>query len=223
MGAHTVANHQMLMDVGVDPAGGTSYAAVVSNLMVGQLSTGFDGRARQFYLPIRIPNGSAVAVRVQSSHATPVAFRVNAKFYGAVSGMHAMPCAQSSEDVGTVGGSSTGTSFTPGNAADGSWTSLGTTTEKRWWWILGWSVSNTVITAERTYIDLAYGDGSNKQIMKRIVQSGSTSEETFEHTTANLLWYDCYFPVPAGATLYVRGRCENAPDTGYVANAVGLS
>ena len=42
------------------------------------------------------------------------------------------------------------TAVTPGNAADGTWTSLGTTSRDLWWWQVGYQIDNTVVTAEYT-------------------------------------------------------------------------
>lgn len=219
--AHSAANHQVLLDVGVDPAGGTSYVDAISDIVCGNMGTGVD-RGRAMFFPLRIPSGASVAIRARSANAAAVALRVSIKFYGLVSGPHAYPIGQISETIGAVAATSTGTSFTPGNVADGTWASLGTTTNPLWWWVLNYSVNNATINAEYCYIDLAYGDASNKHVMKRIMVLGSTGENTFELLPGNLTHYDCYYPVPAGATIYVRGRCDSAPDTGYVAAAIGI-
>lgn len=221
MATHAAANHQVLLDIGVDPAGGTAYVDTISDILCGQITVNFAG-AKQKFFPIYIPAGSSVAVRARSSNATAVSLRVSAKFFGMTSGPHSFPYGQISETLGAIPASSTGTSFTPGNAADGTWVSLGTTTNQLWWWQLCYSISNGTITAERTYIDLSYGDASNKILMKRIVALGNTNEYQDECIGANLDFYECYFPVPAGANIYVRGRCENAPDSGYNAVAIGI-
>jgi hypothetical protein len=51
---------------------------------------------------------------------------VSAKFWGDPSNPECVPVGQYSETIGTISGSA-GVVFTPGNAADGAWTSLGTT------------------------------------------------------------------------------------------------
>ena len=221
MASHTNANHQVLMDIGIDPAGGTSYVAEINDIEVGQITTNVYA-GRQMFFPFRIAAGSSVAVRARSSNATAVDFRVGAKFYGQVSGPAAFPVGTISETIGATAASSTGTSFTPGNAADGSWVSLGTTTIPLWWWVLCYSVSSAGMTTERTYVDLAYGDGSNKHLMKRVFMLSNGNEYSDECYGMNSNFYDCYFPLPAGSTLYIRGRTENAPDTGYNGLAIGI-
>lgn len=211
-----------ILDLGVDPAGGTSYTAVVSNLVCGASATITSiGCGHHFFFPLFIKAGSSVAVRIQGSNASATATRVLAKFYGQPSEPSAVPVATFSETIGTITGSS-GVSFTPGNAADGTWVSLGTTAKAMWWWQLGYHVNNGTITAESTYIDLAVGDGSNKKIIKRLQHLGTATEMCGSVRLSNLMFTECYCPVPAGGELWVRGRCNNAPDSGYSAVAVGF-
>jgi hypothetical protein len=91
-----------------------------------------------------------------------------------------------------------------------------------WWWQLGYQLDNAATTAETTYIDLAYGDGSNKHLIKRLQHIGNTGEQVGTSYSSNMSFAESYCEVPAGATMYVRGRCNNAPDTGYNAVAVGF-
>lgn len=215
----SVKNH--FVDVGVDPAGGTSYSAIISNIACGGSPTLLLPGSRQFFFPHFIKAASSVAVRVQGSNATAGTVRAMVKFFGKPSMPEAIPVGYYSETFG-ASVSTRGTGFTPGNAADGSWTSLGTTTKDLWWWQLGYQVSNAAVTAEYTYIDLAYGDASNKHLIQRIMHGGTTAEVVGVLVGTNCLWHECYAPVPAGTSIYVRGRCNNAPDTDYNAVAIGI-
>lgn len=211
-----------LLDIGVDPAGGTSYTAVISNIVCGASSgTAIPGGGHRFVFPLFIKSGSSVAARIQGSNATAGTVIVAAKFYGQPSNPEAVPKGMFAECIGTITNSG-GTAFTPGNAADGTWVSLGTTVNALWWWQLAYQVSNGTITAEQTYIDLAVGDATNKRIIKRLVHCGQTAEQIADCVTSNLNFAECYCPVPAGSTMYVRGRCANAPDSGYNAVAIGV-
>ena len=211
----------LFVDVGVDPAGGTTYVEKISNLQGG--FSGVPGTypaLMSYYFPLSIKRGSQVAVRGMTNFSAITA-RVACKFYGAQPEL-TRPKGMFCETFGAGATGVYGTVFTPGNAADGSWVSLGTTTRDLWWWQLGYNIYNTVITAEQTYIDLAYGDANNKRIMKRLIHSGTTSETIGAQAANHLLWEECYFPVPRGTNIYVRGRCANAPDTGYQAVAYGM-
>lgn len=219
-GATAGASKPHLLDIGIDPAGGTSYTALISNIICGNTHATI-GQRKMFYFPIRVPAGATVAARIQGANATAGTVSVAIRAYGFPSAPHTIPVGSFSETIGTITNSN-GVSFTPGNAADGSWTSLGTTTNPLWWWQVAYQIDNATQTAEYTYIDLAYGDGSNKHIIQRVLHAGSANEAHGLMIDPSLSWFGGYSPVPAGATLYVRGRTNNAPDTGYNAVAVGI-
>jgi hypothetical protein len=220
--ASNIKSH--LLDVGVDPAGGSSYTAILSNLVCGASSvlaggTGLSGMGLSFYFPLRIRAGSTVAVRIQGSNATAGTVRVAIRAWGQPDLPHLWPVGQYTETIGTITGSQ-GVSFTPGNAADGSWASLGSTTRELWWWQIGYQISNGTITSETTYIEIAYGDATNKHVICRLQHIGNTNEYCGNVMPVQLI--ESYCRVPAGSNLYIRGRCNNAPDTGYNGVAVGV-
>jgi hypothetical protein len=217
--AATIKSH--LLDIGVDQAGGTSYTSRIDNIICGDSPASANGAPQTFLFPLFIKSGSSVAARIQGAAATAGTVTVAVKFYGDPSNPENVPVGQYSETIGTVT-SSAGVSFTPGNAADGTWVSLGTTSNDLWWWQLGVQVANTTVTALRTYVDLAFGDATNKSVIMRQMIQTTTGEEVFDFMRANLVWLDAFRPVPSGATMYVRGRCSGAPDTGYSALAVGI-
>lgn len=211
-------NH--LLDIGVDPAGGASYTPLVMDIVCGQ-SAWMGSSGLIFLLPLFIPAGSSVAVRVQGGHSAANTVHVGARFYGAPSRPELTRAAQYAETIGTITGSQ-GVTFTPGNAADGAWVLLGTTTRDLWWWQIAYSISNSNITAEYTYIEIAHGDATNKHVIMRLLHAGSTGETCGMPLTDNLSTFAAYCPVPAGTNIYIRGRCSAAPDTGYNAVAIGL-
>lgn len=220
-GATSGQSKPQLLDIGVDPAGGTSYTAVISNIVCGASPTLAQAGAREFCFPMFIPAGSSVAVRVQGANATAGTVRAIARFYGQPTRPEAVPVGHFSETIGSITNSN-GVSFTPGNAADGSWVSLGTTTLPLWWWQLGYQIDNATITAEYTYIELAWGDASNKHTMFKAMHGGTTGETCGLAMQTPLILPAAYNPVPAGTNIYVRGRCNNAPDSGYNAVAIGI-
>jgi hypothetical protein len=217
-GALATVGKNHLLDVGVDPAGGTSYTAVVSNFVCGS-SAGTTGNlaARPLSFPLFIKAGSSVAVRVQGSHSTAGAVRVCAKFYGQPTRPENFPVCSYSETIGTITNSN-GVSFTPGNAADGTWVSLGTTTKPAKWVQLGCQIDNGTMSAHYTYVDLAVGDGSNKRTLIRTLISATTSESIADINPGNLNW--CEVDLPSGAELWIRGRNSAAPVSGYNGVAV---
>jgi hypothetical protein len=219
-GATSAAAKLHVLDIGVDPAGGTSYSAVITDLVCGESPSLAVAGNREHYFPFYIKAGSSVAVRISGNAATAGTVRVAARFYGYRSRPEYFPVGTFSESFGVSGTS--GTSITPGNAADGSWVSIGTTTNPLWWWQLGYQINNGTITAEYTYLELAWGDGSNKHTIFKVMHGGTTGETCGLAAQTSLLWHAAYQPVPGGVNIYVRGRCNNAPDTGYQVGVIGI-
>lgn len=222
IGDNNTANNSkpQLLDIGVDPAGGTSYTAVISNLVMGMASSATVGY-KTFCFPLFIKAGSSVAVRIQGANATAGTVRVGVKFYGQPTRPENVPVGTIAQTFGSITNSN-GTSFTPGNAADGAWVSLGTANAPLWWWQLGVQIDNGSQSTHYTYIDLAVGDATNKQIIKRHIFVSTTNEANFDMLSSNVNFMDCYWPVPAGAELWVRGRNFAAPVTGYNATVIGI-
>ena len=211
------ASKEHLIDIGIDPAGGTSYTAIVSNLAVGESGGGADG-GRRFRFPVRIPAGSQIAVRVQGANATAGTVRVAIQCFGLPSNPEAIRVGSFSETIGTITNSS-GVSFIPGNAADGTWALLGVTTNELWWWQIGGQCDNAALAAVGTQtVDLAYGDATNKTIIIEDFFLVSQGTEIIHNTHAQ----NCYCEVPAGSNIYIRSRAHTAPDTGWNAVAVGI-
>lgn len=221
-GATSAASKPQLLDIGIDPAGGTSYTAIISGFQIGESPALSVAGAREHYFPMRIPAGASVAARIRGANATAGTVRIAVRFYGRPSGPLALPVGSFSETLGAVTATSLGTSFTPGNAADGSWVDLGATTRDMWWWQVGYVVANGTVTAEYTYIEVAFGDASNKDTIFKVMHGGTTGETCGLAAQTQLLWPVAYCPVKAGEHIYVRGRANNAPDTGYSATVVGI-
>lgn len=213
-GNTTATQRDILIDIGVDPAGGTNYTAVISDILASQAAAGVAG-GFHFYFPIAIKAGSSVAARARSNSTSTV--RVSAIFYGLPSDPGAAAVGQYSETLGASGNA--GTAFTPGNSsAEGSWVSLGTTAKNCWWWQLCVGIANSATTSLMYHCDLGVGDASNKHIIienQRLYLPG-----TAEQTGMPLMMGS--YEVPAGATIYVRGTCSGTAATGFSATAIGV-
>jgi hypothetical protein len=221
-GSTAAAAKPQLLDIGVDPAGGTSYVAVISNVQVGMSPSLAQAGNREFCFPMYIKGGSSVAVRIRGANATAGTVRVPIRFYGQPTRPDAVPRGTFSETLGADTGTSLGTSITPGNAADGSWVDLGATTQDLWWWQLGYCINNGTVTAEYTYIEVAKGDGSNKHTLFKMMHGGTTSESCGLAAQTQLLSCAAFNPVAGGTHLYARGRTNNAPDSGYNVTLTGV-
>lgn len=219
-GATSTAAKNHLLDIGVDPAGGTSYTAIISNIVCGNTAAAGSG-LRNFRFPFFIRAGSSVAVRVQGSNATAGTVRVCAKFYGQPTNPENVPIGSIAQTFGTIT-SSNGTSFTPGNAADGSWVSLGTATTALWWWQVGVQIDNGTQSAHQTYVDIAVGDVTNKKVISRNLMYSTTGEANGDIFAPNQSCAECFWPVPSGEELWIRGRNNVAPLSGYNATVIGI-
>lgn len=219
-GATSAQAKPQVFDIGVDPAGGSSYTAVISNISCGASPAFTVAGSKEYLFPIFIKAGSSVAIRVQGTNATAGTVRAVCKWWGQPSMPEAVPVGTIFQTFGTITGSS-GPTFTPGNAANGTWLDLGATTSELWWWQMSYHINNATITAEYTYIDIAYGDGSNKHIISRDMHVGTTGETNGLGMNTGLLACSAFKPVPSGANIYIRGRCNNAPDSTYTATVIG--
>jgi hypothetical protein len=219
--ASNTGDRQILLDIGVDPAGGSSYTAIISNIVCGNPGTFATGMVHKYLFPMFIAAGSSIAARATNGSVTAITIIVAARFFAGNTSPETFPRGQFSETIGTITNSN-GASFTPGNAVWGTWTLLGTTTLPLWWWQLAYSVSNGTITGEYTYIQLGTGGAAIKQIIGKHMHLGNTAETVGEQLGSNLIFFNSYCPVPSGTDIYIRGRCNNAPDTGYNAVAIGI-
>jgi len=219
--ASSSEDRQHLVDIGVDPAGGSSYSVVLPDLNGGNVPAISNGCV-EYYFPIVLPAGATVAARTQHQAAAARTIRVGVQVDLRPTVPWAWPAGAIVERIGTIS-SSRGVSFTPGNAADGSWTSLGTLTYATTWVQLGYALSAAVANAERTYVDLGAGASGSQRVLMRHYYAGQSGPITMHRMAMNLLWSRAYVRLPAGTELWVRGHCENAPDTTYNALAYALS
>ena len=174
-----------------------------------------------FFFPFFIKSGSTVAVRIQGANATAGTVNVLIRAYGKRSRPEAMPVGSYSQDTRDDHQLERCVA-SPGNAADGTWVSLGTTSRPLWWWQIGYQIDNGTITIEGTYIEIAFGDATNKHVIAKVVHIGNTTEAIYNFAPAQITPYEAFCPVPSGAELWIRGRCTSAPDTGYNGVAIGI-
>ena len=206
------------LEVGVDPAGGSSYTSITGDLLVGaSVGSATQGAGATYYFPLFIKSGSSVAVRGSTSYTSGTG-RVRMVFFGRPARPELVRVGQYCEQVGAIT-NNVAVSFTPGNGAEGSWASLGTTTRPCWWAQLCVGHNTTAMTAVHTYVDLAVGDGTNYDIIiENYSLYGNTAEYLLRNPIANL--YGGHWEIPAGATLYVRGWCHTTVVSGWNARAV---
>jgi hypothetical protein len=207
----------ILLDIGTDPAGGTSYSQVngINNIFVPQASSAVNS-GRWFYFPIFIPAGYSVGARGQANSTST--FRVGAIFFGNPSHPELVRAGQYSETLGVSGNGGTPLTMGSSGAEAASWTLLGTTTRPCWWWQLAAGHNVGTTTAQMYFFDLAYGDGTN---MVTIIQNLPQFNPGTAEISGNPLWPCGFCEVPAGASIYARGSASGTAET-CEAVAVGI-
>lgn len=210
-------NHQI--EIGYDPANGSSYSPIITGLLCGQSQTGIAGL--HHYFPLFNKGGGSYGVRSMGSHTTAGTLRVQMDAFAVPTGMsnEYFRSGTYAETIGSIA-STVGVSVTPGNSnAWGSWATLGTTVKDLWFFQLCVQCNNATTTAMTYEWQLAYGDGSNKEII--IFNYMLTLPGTAEITQGRLNLQG-YRNVPAGSTLYVRGKTSGEAVTGWNVSAVGV-
>lgn len=193
-----------LLDIGVDPAGGTAYTPLVSDLVCGNAGNNLQG-GYQYYFPISIKAGSSIAVRAQCSNATAADCRVYGILYGRPSNPEAIWTGTFSKTLGVTTGTA-GTGVAAGTVVNvpGNYVAIGTTTHNMKYWQVGlqYSVAGTVVLYQ---IDVAYGNGTAfNEILSKVngVHSNSPAPASTYQRLHPESW--CYCDVPAGSTIYAR-------------------
>ena len=221
-GAVSSAAKNQSLDLGVDPAGGTAYVVALADVLIGSAPALTVPGECTYIFPMYIKSGSSIGARVQGSHATAGTVYAVAKLFGKPDYPDAIPTGTFAETIGFTASTTLGTAVTPGNAADGAWATIGTTTKNCWWWQMGYQINNGTVTAEYTYIEIAYGDGTNKVTISKDMHVGTTGETVGLAVNTKMTWCTSFKAVPSGSTIYARARCINAPDTGYNVAVYGV-
>lgn len=189
-----------VLDIGVDAAGGSSYTAKVSDLLVGfaddtNANSG-NGGMQQYLLPIKIASGSTVAIRGQTVRGSAQAASVRVQAFLASSGP--LPGTTNCTTYGVSG--TTGTAVTPGNGAWGSWTNIGGTLAANTQ-AVAIGVQCAGATVSRDAFRLEIGVSSAAISGEYIVKSSTT--ETMHGPSPAI---PTYYYLASGTQLQVRAR-----------------
>lgn len=210
-----------LIDVGVDPAGGTSYTVLIPDLLVSCAAPYNIGNGGVWYFfPIWIKAGSSVGVRASVNNATVGTLRTFITVLGSPRDRRLIKVGTRVEALGITAATSAGTAVTSGSTSEGAWTSLGSLAESAWFWQFGFGVNNGTMTALAYHADLGIGNASNKDL---VIENALITMTTGEQLNNMPTTADCGKAAPAGTTAYGRIQCSGTPITGLsmAAYAVG--
>lgn len=213
----TGTSREVVLDIGVDPLGGTSYSVLIPNIPCGDISTyGLTGC--WYYFPIYIRSGATLAARALSNNAT--AFRVGGITLGYPANLAGCRIGSFAENIGITEGNTAGVSITAGTTNDGSWTLIGSTAQKLWWWqfCVQINLADTTVNAAAIHCDLAVGDGTNFNMIfeDQILTTTTSEQQLLIHRQQN-----CIQHLPAGVSLYARMQSSGNSD-GYNCAVIGI-
>lgn len=212
-GQTAAAAKDTVLRLGIDTAGGTSFTAV-GDFLVGPSSVyNIGGSKTLIWLPYSVPAGATIGLVGSVNNATPGTLR--ASWTAHPIGGGAAFLGSAIESVGLTLASSTGVAVTPGQAAEGTWTSLGTLTNAARYMGVGASINNATMGSLVYHIDLSYstdaGVTKNLLVEDQYVNETSSESISFDSVYRPL----AFAAIPAGATIYGRAQCSGAPTANF--------
>ena len=210
----TVTGLRFFVDLLIDPAGGTSWTTLISNLAANTPNGNWSGGC--FYLfPIYIKAGTSIGFQCSCSTANST-IRVNVHLQGKPSRPDLVNVGSSVQTLGASLATTEGAAWTPGTQTMGSYTaSLGTLTKNSWWWQCGILINDATQTQLVLGANVEAGDASNK------LKCGDAFLH-WEPGTAEVAG-KASIPqsglpirnIPSGSNVYVRGWCSagTGPDS----------
>jgi hypothetical protein len=193
-----------IVDIGIDPAGGTSFTVVLADLYAGNngVMNANGGGFITFYFPLFIKSGSTIGARASVNNATVGTVRAKISIFGKPSAPELFKTAAFVRSYGTDAANSRGTAVTIGaSSSEGSWTSIGTIADDNvWHWQLGCGINENAYQDTTYVVDMAIGDGSNKfMVMENIPMIMGDAE-----TIGTRIMNNTTYQAANGATIYVR-------------------
>jgi hypothetical protein len=219
----TGVDRQYLLDVGADTSGGTSYVAFAENLLCGKSVTLTASQNAHFAgvwyrLPMYFPSGTAFAARLQCNQTTDTGVEVvDMRIFGGQSNFATVK-GTFCEVVGGITDSSSNSTVAAGSGVAETFTAytdLGTVSKDVWHVQLGYQAHSSAMAGDRTYMQLAYGDATNKYVVCHDWFNTSTAE-----VIAANVRMPRYHAIPAGSNLYVRSKVDSASVIVYGVQAV---
>lgn len=192
-----------LVDIGIGAAG--SESVVVPDVAVGAHQVYF------FYVPVAIPAGSRVAIRVQGTRTSPTTAGV------VVALLSADDYALTPSSVDIIGVDTAASAGTAMSGASGSWSQITASTSKDYQQIIlvPSSSSNDIATTNILYTLGVGASGSEVAIGSAFARYTNTESATHMNQQAFPMWVSGR-PIPAGSRLAVRHNIASNPSRYHV-------
>jgi hypothetical protein len=209
-----------LIDILVDPAGGTSWSSFIDDLSAGFLATmsGTNSWPGYFHFPVYVAAGSSIGLRARSNNGSLSTGKVIAWAYGNPNRPDMWWCGQKVETVGVTPTTSKGTNVTPGASGTyGSWTTIGVATTGRWGaYQIGVNGSDSAPSSGSTFWQI--GANSTQLAGTQTIGRGIGSTALGCMVMPGPCWCD----IPEGTTLQLRATFDNAAVETITASIYGV-
>ena len=200
-----------LVDILIDPAGGTSWAELISDIALSYhpYATVSSGLTYWLRFPLFIRAGSSLGVRHRAATGS-LDFCAVARCHGEPSRPELWWCGQKVETLGAAQPSaSKGTNVTPGNSnAWGSWTDIGASTRRYGALALGINGTDASTLNTQYFFQIGAGGAQLPGTPQYMVAAGGAGAMQYI-TPAVPVWCD----EPSGTTFQVRGMCAGTAET----------
>lgn len=214
--ASSAAARATILDIGYDPAGGTSYSVLIADLLCSSACITLANRegaiGYRYRFPLFIKSGTSLGARAAVNNATAGTLRCYVKLFCKPKHPEACKTGSFVESIGVTAATSQGTAVTSGTTSEGAWTSLGTTTQPTWWHQLGVSIDEDIMTGNLGFFaDLSAGAAGGEILL--------VNDATF-CTNANIegAWLPDQYclggEIVGSSTIWGRLQCSGTPDDG---------
>lgn len=219
--ATTAEDNNALVDILVDPLGGTSWTVKIADLVAGfspvptnsGLSLGV-----VYHFPLEIRAGASLGIQARKAGATAaIGGRVTIHCMGQPTRHSQFWCGTAIESLGINAASSKGTNITAGTSgAAGTWTTIGTSTKRYGAIQFGVNGSDDTASALGYYWQVGYN--STKLPGSPIIYTASNTSETMQRSGPNCL-IRC--DVPTSTAWQMSGTCSGTSEV-YNAAVYGV-
>ncbi len=209
-GATSATTRQLLVDVGVDDAGGTTYLVKIPNLLCGNASPYTAGGGKWYYFPLFIKAGSAVAVR--ASGTTTGVFNASVTVYGLPSRPDMVKTGTKVISYGVDATTGRGAALTLGTTAEGAWAQVGAAigSPAPFFWQMGYTCADTTMSAAMLLFDIGVGSAASTKIAALDIPVLITAAEQISQLPRV---HGCTEESATGDIVYVRGQSSTNADT----------
>lgn len=203
------ANSRTLVDILVDPAGGTSWSAFIDDLTCGfcpAFTAAIGLHSQYFYFPIYIKSGTSIGLRARTVHTANLTTGYCLMWaFGNPSLPQMWWCGTGVETLGITAASSSGTDVSSGasNAWAASWTTIGTSTHPYGCVQMGHSGPDSSTALKAYHFQIGYGDTQLPGSPTFYSALGSV-EASAKNLNDGPIWCN----VASGTTWQARGKCS---------------